>query len=482
MFAKYGESSRQYLWLLRRWAFPVWLVLIVICAAISTRAQQCSFSSGSTGANGAFAPIANQTIQLPESGVFNYTTVNIPRGVTIKFLRNSKNTPVTILASGNVTIAGTIDISGGDGTKSIYGAGASSGVGVGGPGGFDGGRGGFSFAPFFAAVAGDGPGGGAAPTNNYGGGGGFAAVGGGGNGFGGSRYGTRTLVQLIGGSGGGGGHGLDGNSGWGGGGGAGAILIASSSTITFGDQQGGGSIIARGGSSSTSNGYYGGGGAGGAIRIIANTVTGKVSLVVGGSGVAYVGGHGYIRVEACSYNGFEPSANPQTTSTNEPIISLAPPSSVTMPNAPTLKITSVAGFAAPAMPNGSFHGTPDIVVPTAQTNPVTVALQASNVPLGTVVQVTLTPESATFTTVQSTALAGTVASSTATASVNLPASGMSLVNAQLSFDVTTSSLNKSQLIIDGERVKRVEVATSFGGQSEVTYITESGKRIKRMSE
>jgi len=52
-------------------------------------------------------------VQLPESGVFNFTTVNIPAGVTITFRRNSRNTPVTILASGNVTIAGTIDVSGG---------------------------------------------------------------------------------------------------------------------------------------------------------------------------------------------------------------------------------------------------------------------------------------------------------------------------------------------------------------------------------
>ena len=39
-----------------------------------------------------------------------------------------------------------------------------------------------------------------------------------------------------------------------------------------------------------------------------------------------------------------------------------------------------------------------------------------------------------------------------------------------------------QLMIDGERIKRVEVTTSFGGQSEVIYITESGRRITRRAE
>jgi hypothetical protein len=69
-----------------------------------------TFNSGSTGADGALNPAANTTLALPASGVFNYTTVTIPAGVTVT--PNAGNTPVTILASGNVTIAGTIDVSG----------------------------------------------------------------------------------------------------------------------------------------------------------------------------------------------------------------------------------------------------------------------------------------------------------------------------------------------------------------------------------
>ena len=105
-----------------------------------------AFNSGSTGADGPFNPTVNTQVTLPDSGVFNYTSVNIPAGVTVTFKRNTANTPVVILASGDVTIAGTIDVSGaaaaaagaaGDGNQGDDGL-----PGKGGPGGFDGGRGG----------------------------------------------------------------------------------------------------------------------------------------------------------------------------------------------------------------------------------------------------------------------------------------------------------------------------------------------------
>ena len=43
------------------------------------------FVSGSTGALGVFNPTANTVVTLPSDGVLNYTTVNIPAGVTITF-------------------------------------------------------------------------------------------------------------------------------------------------------------------------------------------------------------------------------------------------------------------------------------------------------------------------------------------------------------------------------------------------------------
>lgn len=246
------------------------VVLTLLCGTIAARAQN-TFSSGSTGADGALAPTSDQTVQVPASGVFNYTTVNIPSGVTVKFTPNARNTAVTILASGNVTVAGTINVDGQTGLASGFG-------GPGGPGGFRGGSGGLN-SDSFAGTNGDGPGGGgggAASANNandyYGGGGGGHQVAGRTaessapnvlNGAGGASYGTTALLPLVGGSGGGGGAGSATLKGSAGGGGGGAILIASSRTITLN-----GTISARGGGGvSVYTPSGGGGGAGGAIRI-----------------------------------------------------------------------------------------------------------------------------------------------------------------------------------------------------------------------
>src|SRR5262245_28802837 len=221
------------------------LGLMVLAAWPITRSQAQGFNSGSTGADGAFAPSASQAVQVPDSGVFNFTTVNVARGVTITFIRNTRNTPVTILATGNVTIAGVINVDGDGGTSNGSG-------GLGGVGGFTGGTGGFNDG---SGGTGDGPGGaagGARSTRGSGGGGGFAQPGAPGNGdsspaAGGPRYGSRNLSPLIGGSGGGGGCGFASRTGGGGGGGGGAILIASSGTISFGESAGPGTISAKGG-------------------------------------------------------------------------------------------------------------------------------------------------------------------------------------------------------------------------------------------
>jgi len=121
----------------------LWLCLLVPSMAFA------AFDSGSTGADSAFEPTASKTVDLPENGVFNFTTVNIPTGVTISFKKNAKNTPVTILATGDVTINGTINVSGASGNSIIPG--------IGGPGGFNGGQG---AAANQTGKRGEGPGGG----------------------------------------------------------------------------------------------------------------------------------------------------------------------------------------------------------------------------------------------------------------------------------------------------------------------------------
>jgi hypothetical protein len=479
MTPRHDEATRRGSTFIRR-ALRLGVVLLLLASAADYARAQGTFSSGSTGADGAFAPTTSQTIQVPDSGVFNYTTVNIPSGLTITYTRNSKNTPVTILASGNVTISGVINISGENGK--VHGGG------FGGPGGFNGGAGGFNTGvngEILAGINGDGPGGGiggsASNNGGHGGGGGFvvpgtAGTGSPGAGAGGPSYGLTTLVPLVGGSGGGGASGSPtlGN-GSGGGGGGGAILMASSGTISFCCNA---RITATGGTAAFTNFNSGGGGAGGAIRLIANAITGSVTLnVSGGSGTGCcgnssgTGSRGFIRIEAFDSGGLNPNitgAAKLTSTTPQPVFP---------PTAPTLRIASVGGVTTPASPAGSFTGEPDIVVPTSQSNPVTVALQGANLSLGTVVDVTLTPENGARTTVQSTPLGGSVAASTATASVNVPL-GLSVIRASALVDLTTASAKP--LFIDGERVLRMEVATTFGGSSEITYFTESGKKIKKV--
>lgn len=474
MSANTGDAYGQHPLTNKRWAILASLLLFVV--SVNVRAQN-TFNSGSTGADGAFAPTTTQSIAVPDSGVFNFTTVNIPTGVTITFTRNSTNKPLTILASGDVVIAGVINVDGKVGNANGSG-------GFGGPGAFNGGAGGYGFDQSFTGVPGDGPGAGGGGIGSStisnpgsGGGAGYATNGNPGatgtvSGQAGPRFGTVTILPLVGGSGGGGGGARNNDRGGAGGGGGGAILIASSGSITFS-----GSILARGGNGGSGN-AGGGGGSGGAIRFISNTITGNGSSNVsggsgGGANVSFNGGgggQGFVRIEAYDYSAFTGPSVP----TN--IISFAFPHPITPPNTPSLRIASIGGVNAPANPLGSLQGVPDVIVPSSQTNPVTVALEGANLPLGTIVNVILTPSRGARTTVQSSGLAGTEGASTATASLTLP-SGISVVSAAAVIDLT---LAKAQpIFLDGERVRRIEVAAVFGGASELTYVTESGRRIKR---
>lgn len=463
----------------------LWITLVTLACAFSLNLTAAFsqnpanvFNSGSTGADGAFAPTASMSIAVPDGGVFNYTTVNIPANITITFTRNAKNTPVTILASGDVTIDGTVVVAGKPGNANGSG-------GFGGPGGFNGGTGGYGIDTF-AGIAGDGPGagGGGGSLNGTnvggGGGGGFAKPGADGAvqnastvvGKGGSRYASSLLLPLVGGSGGGGGGTFANAHGGGGGGGGGAIMIASSTTIKIT-----GSIDARGGAGAFGfDQGAGGGGAGGAIRLVANTLTGTGNLLAGGGGgggtnccnktwFGGTGAPGYVRLETFDFTSYNPNI--------DTIASVTTPNPVTLPTAPQIKIASVAGIAAPASTIGSLQGAPDVLVPTAQTNPVDVVIQASNVPIGTVVQVTVIPARGPQTTFTSSPLSGTVGTSTATASITLP-TGVCALAATATVDITAIAQGPT---INGEPVNKVEIAATSAGGSEMTYITKSGKRV-----
>jgi len=453
--------------------------LLIVGFMLPIKAQG-TFQSGSTGADGAFNPTASQSIAVPESGVFNFTSVTIPSGVTVTFTANSKNSPVTILATSDVTISGTIDVSGKAGGGGIF-SGNGSGS-DGGPGGFAGGNGGYGVTDLFTAMNGSGPGGGQggsgfATTSSVGAGGSYASVGE----FNtpATTYGSGLIQPLIGGSGGGGGGATNNSLGAGGGGGGGAILIASSTTITLSST---GFINAKGGD----GGGFGpgngsspaGGGSGGAIRLVANTLTGTGRLSVEGGAPgrqnqtvvrAGAGAGGYIRAEAISLSNFTPI-------TSSAIASLGSPNQVVIANSPQLRISSVAGITAPTVINGTLRGVADIVVPSSQTNPVPVVLQGVNIAASTTVTIKATPAFGVSTEPVTTLFTatGTPGVTSATASINLPI-GMSAISAIASIDLTQAKLEP--IFMDGEKVDRIEITAVYGEQSQTTYITSSGKKI-----
>src|SRR5438309_2128046 len=121
-------------------------------------------------------------------GIFNFTTINVASGGTLKFTENKYHGPVCFLASGDVTISGTLDLSG-DTTYGAINFGSQRVPNAAGSGGFSGGIGGFGSN---TALPGNGPGGGAAGTSSN-----IYATGG-------SSTSNQFLVPLIGGSGGGG--------------------------------------------------------------------------------------------------------------------------------------------------------------------------------------------------------------------------------------------------------------------------------------
>ncbi len=455
---------------IRRWLTGGAQVALAVLWASTAAAQ--TFSSGSTGLDGPFAPTASTTLALPPTGVFNFTTVTIPAGVTVTVTPNGANTPVTILATGDVTIAGTINLSGGHGLGLTTAGPAVNAGGAGGPGGFPGGNGG-ARGGTSAPSAGQGPGGGAAAaaaTN--------ASVG---------TYGAPasfvSLLPLFGGSGGGGGNGGSGGffgstvayAGGAGGGGGGALVVASSTRIVVS-----GGILANGGSfggtSVNTCTEAGAPGSGGAIRLVAPQVTGAGTLqATGGTAVICLGpaGSGRIRLEAFTL-GFTGIADPPAS------ISAAPgpvttASSPALANLPTLTFSSIGGVAAPANPGGSYT-VADVSLPPGATNPVAVTLTAANIPVGTSFTIRLIPQAGAASTVSTGPSTGTFASATATANVTFPSGQVSVLNASASFTLPAQVAGLFPLI-DGEPVERVMVAAGYGEPSTVTLITRSGKEV-----
>ena len=292
-----------------------------VCAPGATCvASSCFPPFPSTGSDGAFAPTANVTLA---PGIYNYTTIHVPAGVTVTV---SGNGILDLRATGAIEIDGAIDVSGGAGgnvavNAATGGSGGDTGTtltatmgaaGIGG-GGDPGG------APTATA---DGGAPGTAGGGVYGGGAGAkAGCGGGGGGYSGGAGGDWLNGNCAGGTGSGGAtSSAGGNSGsalyngssgenqgpgmTGGGGGGIGFLAATDLPMatTFRTGSGGG-----GGTGNGSLIGAGGGGGGGALRLaspVTITVSGNlfanggaggnaISLVsLGVAGCATTGGGG----------------------------------------------------------------------------------------------------------------------------------------------------------------------------------------------
>jgi len=458
------------------------LILLVVSFPCITSAQ---VNSGSNGSDGAFNPTQNVTIDmnLRPDGIYHYTSVNIPSGVTVTFTPNANNTPVVWLVQGDCVISGIIDIS-----ANLDSANPRNIVQIGGPGGFMGGNGGS------AATIGHGPGGGGIGSSNgrtFGGNASFATVGQtytnqvngieGSQGASGSIYGTSFIVPLIGGSGGGG-NGLN----YGGGGG-GAMMIAVSGKLTLNNTiraNGSASWAAIIGEPLPIGG--GGAGSGGAVRLVASRIEGSGSVsAVGGSLIgAYFNlytvtsaGSGRIRLDTID-NAFNGSVSGSFTQGFQPIILPA------AGQGSQLAIQSIGGIAVGSNPNGVLAN-PDLVIPPQQQNPMNVVVGCSNLPLNTLITVVVRPANGEEIVATGRNTNGSVASSTVSIPVTMPrgggivyakcVSGVNGVSATGS-DSKVKNIAQTGWTADGETFAQMEIVAGMDGRQQVAYITESGKR------
>jgi hypothetical protein len=405
------------------------------------------------------------------SGVFEFSTVDVSVAPNLTALDiypvgYDGPTPLTILSQTSFRLRAQVflRLTGAPGESSqtvgLPPNGFAAAGGRSGPGGFAGGAGGKMGAPSLAGNAGGGPTGGAGGPANAANqnGGSFGA-------HAGPTPVSTSLIPLIGGSGGGGSGGYDTicglrGAGGGGGGGGGALLVAANVQIVLDSASG---IDARGGVGAvgcpTFFGSRGGTGSGGSIRLAASTISGGGFVSVG---------NGIVRIEgnAVGYTGNIDTVRGTVITAPQPAI---------VNDFPSLRMTSIGGLAVGPNPTGSAS-TPDVTFQTAPAGPVTVELAASNIPVGTVVNLRANPVIGTPTTATSSALAGTVQSATANASLTIPP-GAGVITAVTSFPVTTAML-ETLPAVPGLTPTRIEVLADATGTSRVFMVGVDGMRAE----
>lgn len=267
--------------------------------------------------------------------VFKYSSVNVPAGTTVTFKNHPSYAPVVWLVQNSVTISGTVSLNGKDvvtGTDSVFPVEP-------GPGGFRGGP----ASQALGSGYGLGPGGG---ISN-------AVYNSSGNAVYNTNYGNTQIFPLIGGSGGGSLSATTTGSG-----GGGAMMIAATGTIQF---LASGSVTSIGGIGVSSNVYSKG--SGGAIKLVANQVT--------GTGILNATSTGRVRVEANSM--------PATITTTPLTIAVAPGTTPTLfpsSTSPSVRVVSVDGAPAPLDPNAPLITGADVGI--QKSTAVTIVVETKN--------------------------------------------------------------------------------------------------------
>ena len=316
------------------------LTTLVLFGGISTAFAQLIIPSD--GSDGTFSPAANIEVDLSQAVtgtwsddntantgkgiydatkwaiVFKYASINVPVGVTVTFKNHPSHAPVVWLVQGGVDIAGTVSVNGKAGTTGTDALIPAEP----GPGGFRGGA---------MGPAGNGAG---------------LGPGGGGRGSYSSSYGNPQILPLIGGSGSEPRNATSGASG------GGAVLIAAPGTIQIN-----GTVSAL---HAFASDFPSGGGA---VKLIANQVT--------GTGTLNSGYDGRLRIEANSLS--------SSVITTPSTIAVAPGTTPTIfqsATSPTVKIVSVDGINSPADPMAPLVSSADIAI--QKNTPVTIVLETCN--------------------------------------------------------------------------------------------------------
>lgn len=435
----------------------------IVLAAVSPVFGQ--WESGSDGSDGAYSPAVTTVVDLslaaslcdcdadtqvddpcrwdcpsPVAGrgvydaeqwavVFKYTTVDVASGATITFGMHPSGAPVIWLATGNVTINGRVNVDGEDVLNSSNPA-VIPYFTQPGPGGFQGGQASHSGASGSISY-GLGPG--SAPTlitnTCYDGSmsaqmaahrGQYAGTGVPPS-FSSSSYDNDGALPLIGGSGGG--AAINTNTGRGGGAGGGAILVASTTGIALTST---GSVTAKGGSNTTQDlvegvgaSLYGAPGSGGAIRLRSESVNLSAGSSVNAAGGGFQtfrncgtfsAGPGAVRIEASSITNLGTISGSQSFPGAPSVVFATAP--------PQLYVTSVCGQSAPLDPMWGINSA-DVDLNSASA--CTVNIEATGVPVGTIVVVRAIPARGSIISVNSTPLADAGGGlRTGTASVTFP--------------------------------------------------------------